>query len=251
MSAPRPRLRKIFAAGAFLVMPLLVTWFLISFVFDKVNANVTPILRRLFVLASRWLEVAWLHPDNTAWLKALIPFLGLFLVLGAILLVGLMGSNFLGKKAIATFEDAILRVPLVKGIYGSAKQLFDAFNMPGRKAFERVVLIQYPRVGLYTLAFVTREVGPYVRSRIGIDDLTYVFIPTTPNPTSGFLILVSEAELIDTGMTIDQGLKTIVSGGMVGVPDPSSLETHRPVAELASSPPESDASRHGSSGALK
>jgi uncharacterized membrane protein len=225
----RPGLRKVFAAGALLVMPLLVTWFLISFVFDKVNANVTPLLTTLFKTGARW--VPQLDPAQP-WLKHLIPLLGLALVLGMVFVVGFMGSNFLGKKVIHRAEEAILRVPLVKGIYGSAKQLFDAFNMPGRRAFDRVVLIQYPRVGLYTLAFVTREVGSHVRERTGVPDLIYVFIPTTPNPTSGFLILVSESELIDTGMAVEQGLKTIVSGGMVPIPDVRAADA-RPSADGA------------------
>lgn len=221
------RFRKVFAAGALLVMPLLVTWFLISFVFDKVNDNVTPLLRAVFRAAAS--VVPQLDPDQP-WLRTLIPLLGLVLVLGVVFLVGLMGSNFLGKRIIHRTEEAILRVPLVKGIYGSAKQLFDAFNMPGRRAFDRVVLLQYPRRGLFTLAFVTREAGAHVRAKTGIDDLIYVFVPTTPNPTSGFLLLVSEAELIDTGISIEQGLKTIVSGGMVPLPDPS--------RQIAAPPPE-------------
>jgi len=222
------RFRKVFAAGALLVMPLLVTWFLISFVFDKVNANVTPVLRVVFRTVARW--VPFLHPDEP-WMRVSIPFLGLVLVLGFVFFVGLMGSNYLGKRIILRAEEAILRVPLIKGVYGSAKQLFDAFTSPGRKAFDRVVLLEYPRKGLYTLAFVTREARSHVRERTGIPDLIYVFVPTTPNPTSGFLLLVSEAEVIDTGVPVEQGIKTIVSGGMVALPDPSLLPVVPPPVE--------------------
>lgn len=210
-------LRKTFLAGTLLVMPLLVTWFLISFVFDKVNENVTPLLRGIFRQGARWLP--WLNPDESP-LRGLIPFIGLFAVLGVIFVVGLMGSHYVGKKLIRQFNDTMLRVPLIKGIYGSAKQLFDAFNIEEGQAFERVVLVQYPRLGIYTLAFVTRAAADHVRRRVGVDDLTYIFIPTTPNPTSGFLLLISESELVDTGMSIEQGLKTIVSGGMVPMPPP-------------------------------
>jgi len=191
--------------GILIVLPTLITYFLLSFLFGKVNYYVTPSLKRgLGIL-----------PDSlAAWIEPVLPVVALALTLGIIFFVGLLGTNYLGKKIIDAFHSTMLQIPIVKGIYGSAKQLFDAFNLPGVRAFEEVCLIEYPRRGLYCLGFVTRQAEGQIQA-ITHERTDYVFLPTTPNPTSGYLIVVPRSEIHVLDLTIEEGLKLIVSGGMV------------------------------------
>lgn len=203
-------LRKTLISGFFLVLPMLITVFLLNFVVDKVDHNFTPWAIRLLP----WIDGDGDGVPDGAW-RLIVPFVGILASLIVLYVMGLIGSHYLGRRLIDSLEQTILRVPVIKGIYGSAKQLLDAFNVHKGDSFSRVVLVEYPRRGLYTLAFVTKAVHADLCGALDEGSLVFVFIPTTPNPTSGFLVAVPEKELIDTGLSIEAGLKTIVSGGMV------------------------------------
>jgi uncharacterized membrane protein len=212
-SRPRP-FRKTFGAGLLIILPTLVTLFLLNFVLDQVDRYFTPFLLRLFPRLDL-LPPAGV-PDETHW-RVIVPALGLLLALGLVYVIGRLGSHVVGRRAIRSLEQQVLRVPLVKGIYGAARQLVHAFGAQQGESFSRVVLIEYPRKDVWALAFVTKDVHPQVQAPLGRDDLIFVFVPTTPNPSSGFLLAVPESELRDTGLSVEAGLKTIVSGGMVSL----------------------------------
>jgi uncharacterized membrane protein len=227
----RINVRRIFVTGILIVLPALITYFLLTFLFSKVNYYVTPYMKKaLGVLPDSLAEI----------LEPVLPVVALLFTLGLIFFVGLMGTNYLGKRIIDAFHSTMLQIPIVKGIYGSAKQLFDAFNLPGVRAFEEVCLIEYPRRGLYCLGFVTRQAEGEIQA-ITHERTDYVFLPTTPNPTSGYLIVVPRSEIHVLDLSIEEGLKLIVSGGMVypkrerevrkqltaaGVENPASLPSH-------------------------
>ena len=203
----RVNFRRIFITGVLIVLPALITFFLLHFLFGKVNRHITPHLRRGLSLLPGWEGFA--H-----WIDPVLPILALALTLVLIFAVGLLGTNYLGKRLIDAFHNVMLRIPMVKGVYGSAKQLFDAFRLPGVRAFEKVCMLEYPRRGLYCLGFLTRETDGELREALGQDSV-YVFLPTTPNPTSGYLILVPRNDIRVLEMSIEEGIKLIVSGGMV------------------------------------
>src|SRR5262249_54455593 len=122
----------------------------------------------------------------------------------------------IGRQIVAAFDRLMLRIPLIKGIYGATRQLMDAFDSKSA-AFQRVVAVEYPRPGVFTIGFTARE-GAALRTTDGRRSLpgyTLVFLPTTPNPPSGWLAAVPDRDVIPLDMSVEEGLKTIVSGGLV------------------------------------
>lgn len=204
--------------GVLLVLPLLVTVWLLGILFDVVNHNVTPWVRRL---------VSRLGIEELEGLLARvgIPLMSLVLTVGLIYLVGLLASNLALRRIGRSIEAVILRIPLVKGIYGSARQLLDAFSVGGKRTFSKVVIVEYPRIGVWTVGFVTREVRHRLSSpQTGKETRSVpVFLPTTPNPTSGWMVLVPTGDLRVLDMTVEDGIKLVVSGGIVGPSDLGSL----------------------------
>jgi uncharacterized membrane protein len=207
----RINIRRIFITGVFLVLPALVTFFLLSFLLDFVNQNVTPHLRKALVfLPSEEMQV---------WIAPFLPILSLVLVLVVVFFIGLLGTNYIGKRIIAGFDRLVLRIPLVRGIYRAAKQLFEAISSPGSRAFDAVVMVEFPRRGTYVVAFLTRTATGEVQA-VTEDEVVYLFIPTTPNPTSGWLLVAPRSEVIPLRMSVEDAMKLIVSGGIVSPPMP-------------------------------
>jgi uncharacterized membrane protein len=196
-----------------LVLPLLITVWLLRVLFNVINTNVTPLVRQVLI----WAGI----PNLELWFARLgIPIIGLLMTALFVYLLGLLGGNLGGRRLVTAGESYILRIPIVKGIYGSARQLLDAFNISDRRHFSRVVVVQYPRAGLWTVGFVTREIGHNLAAATEAPvRLVPVFLPTTPNPTSGWMVLVPEAELIELDLGIEDGLKLVVSGGIVSPDD--------------------------------
>lgn len=159
----------------------------------------------------------FLGPYLKEYVEWYVPGMGIILTIVAVYLIGLLASNFIGKKSIQIFERILARIPLVKNVYSTAKSIFQAFSLQGKSSFKKVVLIQYPRKGLWTLAFVTG-------TTTGDDGEEYhsMFVPSTPNPTTGYVIFIKKSEALDTRFTVEQGLKLLISGGMV-LPEQMSL----------------------------
>lgn len=186
------RLRSYFIAGIFVLFPLIITIYILWYVFSFMEGILKPVL--------------------TFFIGHYIPGLGFFLNIVIILLIGIFGRNILGKKIISFGERLLFRIPLVRTIYMTTKQILEALFIGRSYVFERVVLLEYPRKGLYQLGFVTREVSGELSSKCR-EKLVNVFVPTTPNPTSGMLVLVPEDDLIYLEMKVEEGMKLIISGG--------------------------------------
>ena len=186
---------KLFA-GVATLLPLYLTYVVIRFLFESLEEMSGPILKQ-FGLG--------------------IPGLGIILTVILIYLLGIIVTNFLGKKIFDIGESIVKRVPIVSMIYTTLKQITDTFTKGTTDAFDGVVYIQYPRQGLWTMAFISGE-------SINKNGVPYfhLFVPTTPNPTSGFFLMIPQADTISTGMTVEQGLKTIISGGLLA-PDKNPL----------------------------
>lgn len=205
MSGTPHFVRRTFLAGLLILLPLFGTYILIAFLFNLFAGVGAPLVSGLFHLLGA-------STDTLA--LPLIPLVNLALSLAAIFALGLVGTNIIGRRILATFEALLLRLPLVKTIYSSAKQMVETFQGPNR-SFQRVVLLQYPRTGLWTLGLVATE-RRNTTQLISGDRFLAVFIPTTPNPTSGFLVLLPPEEVIDVDYSVEEAFKFIMSFGIVG-----------------------------------
>jgi uncharacterized membrane protein len=144
----------------------------------------------------------------------LTHLVNLILSLAVIFLLGLVGTNILGRRILEAFEALLLRLPLVKTIYSSSKQIVETLQGPGR-SFQRAVLLEYPRKGLWTLGLVGKEHHDSLHLS-QTDKVLSVYVPTAPNPTSGYLVIVSPEDVIELDISVEDALKFIVSGGIVG-----------------------------------
>jgi uncharacterized membrane protein len=197
-----------FVRGLLIVLPAIITVWLLRMLFGAISGNVTPwVLRGLDASGVPWV--------NDWHARFLVPVIGLVLTLLLIYLIGLIAANLVGQRILSWFEAGVLKVPFVKTIYGGARQLLDAFGSGANGTFTRVVLVQYPRAGVFTVGFVTSEVRVELPVGGGLVSSVMVFLPTTPNPTSGWLAIVPETDLIDFDLSIEEGVKLIVSGGIV------------------------------------
>lgn len=147
-----------------------------------------------------------------------IPGLGILLSLGMILLTGMLVANFLGSKMIRIWESFLARIPLVRSIYLAVKQIAEAVFGSGDQTFQKAYMVQYPRVGLWTIAFQTSTQMGEAQARTGLNEVVNLFVPTTPNPTSGFFIMASRNEIIELDLNVDDALKMVISGGVVVPP---------------------------------
>lgn len=191
-------LRKYFITGALVSLPLVVTVYVLWFAFSFLDNA----LGRLVSLA----------------LGRSVPGAGMVLTVLLLLSVGMFATNVVGRRLIGLGERIVLTIPLVRTIYHSVKQVIEAFSLQGnRGSFRRVVLVEYPRRGVYAVGFVTNEDVEAVEVGDG-KRLLAVFVPTTPNPTSGFVLFVPRGDVIPVDMTVEQAFKGIISGGIL-MPD--------------------------------
>jgi uncharacterized membrane protein len=184
------RVRRHLTAGLLVLVPLVVTVVVIRFVFNVIDGFSQPLTERLVGRA--------------------IPGLGLVLTIAVIWLTGLLSSNLIGKKFLELFGRLLENLPLVKTVYTASKQLVEAVSPGGRRAFQRVVLVEFPHKGTFALGFVTGNgIAPLDASTLSI------YVPTALNPTSGFLIFAKESDILDPRLTVEEGIKLVVSGGVV------------------------------------
>ena len=201
--------------GILILIPLFVTYILIAFLFNLLGNAGTPIIRGL---------LSFLDLDQIGWLMPLVPFINLLIVLALIFFIGLIGTNIVGRRILATVNQLVMRLPLVRTVYGAVKQVVETLQGP-QGSFQRVVLLEYPKKGVWMMGLVaTRRIDTFNLSPS--ETLLAVFVPTTPNPTSGFLVLIPEEEVIETDYSVEEAFKFIVSSGIVGrqFADPAPLE---------------------------
>lgn len=193
--------------GFVVIIPLALTFWFFRALLNAVDGILSPLLEQ--------------------WLGREIPGLGFVSMLVIILIVGLLTRNIVGRLLFSWFENFLKSVPFVRSVYSAIKDLVGAFTLGGKgKTFREVVLVEYPRPGLYTIGFVTNQMPFDGRDGKSLDFLN-VYIPNPPNPTSGVLILVPKHDAIPLDITIEQGLKLVLSGGIV---TPERL-TARPVPQ--------------------
>ena len=207
-------------AGLLVVIPLATTIWLSTIVSKFVLAFVTSIPKQFNPFIN-------LNPL----LQDLINLaLGLTVPLMGILLIGLMARNIVGRWLLEFGEGTLQRIPLAGSVYKTLKQLLETFLRDNSRRFRRVVLVEYPREGLYSVGFVTGQVGPSLQSDLG-QNLLSVFIPTAPNPTTGWYTLVPEASVRELDISVEDAFRTIISAGIVN-PDEREAPVNRSFSSL-------------------
>lgn len=194
-----PRLRRYLIAGLLVWLPLGVTVLVIKLLVDFMDQT-------LLVLPAAY------HPDKLFGFH--IPGLGVLLSVAVVLTTGIVVANFFGRQMVAVGEKFLSRIPLVRPIYSAVKQLTETVFTSGGQSFRKVLLIEYPRRGLWTLAFQTGTAIGEAQARTA-DEVVNVYVPTTPNPTSGFFLMVPRKDVVELEMSVDDGLKMIISMGAV------------------------------------
>lgn len=197
-------LRKWLFTGLLVIVPGAITLSVLNWIVGLLDQT-------LLILPQAW------HPDRL--LGFHIPGFGVLLTLLILLLVGATASNFAGRKLVQWGDAVVHRIPVVRSIYSSVKQVSDTLFSESGNAFRKAVLVQWPREGVWTVAFITGapsgEVAAYLR-----DEFVSVYVPTTPNPTGGYFVMVRKTDCIELDMSVDAALRYIVSMGVVAPADP-------------------------------
>ena len=193
------RLRRYFVAGLLVWVPLVFTYLLLVFTVNFID-------RSLLLLPTQY------RPEELLGVE--IPGLGAILTAILVLLTGFFVANFFGRRVISAWESLLSRIPLVRSIYGAIKQVTASLFSDASQSFREVVLVEYPRRGLWMLAFVTGET-PKVFEQVTGSELLNIYVPTTPNPTSGYYIMVPPADVHRLDVSVEAGLKMILSAGVV------------------------------------
>jgi uncharacterized membrane protein len=196
-------LRKWFFAGLLVLVPLAITIWLLEWAISSLD-------KTLLLLPKAW------QPDT--WLPVHVPGFGVILTLVVLLLVGALVSNFLGKRLIGWWDAFLGRIPVVRSIYSSVKQVSDTLFSENGNAFRQAVLVEWPRPGAWTIGFVTGVPSGDVLTALqnGVrDEYLSVYVPTTPNPTSGYMMMFKKSECQALSMSVDEALKYVVSMGVV------------------------------------
>ena len=208
-------MRKYLIAGLLVWIPLVITGWVLKLLIDLMDQS-------LLLLPS--------NLKTEAWLGMHVPGLGVFLTVAIVLLTGVIAANFFGNKLLNWWHTVLQRIPIVRSIYGGVKQISDTLFSPEGKAFRKAVLVRYPYHDTWTVALLTGDPQHEVTDHLGFGYFA-VFVPTTPNITAGFFLLVQKTDVRPLNMSVDEALKYIIS---MGVAEPL-RPNHRNGAEMKTS----------------
>lgn len=195
-------------AGIVVILPIAVTVLIVRFLVIKVNSiMLNPLL----------LKLSPFLPQEEH--RLLLAKTSIFLsVISIIIFIGLMTRVIIIRRTFSFLERLLYKLPMVNKIYGTTKEISNAFLGNKKSAFERVVLIEYPRKGVYALGFVTSETRGRLRESAGGEELINIYVPTTPNPTSGLFVLLKKQDVIPLDMSVEEALKVVISAGVITPP---------------------------------
>ena len=192
-------IRKWLLAGLLVVVPVAITIWVLDWIVGTLDQT-------LLILPAQW------QPDRL--LGFHMPGFGVLLALGILLVVGAIASNFLGRKLVAWSDIVLYRIPVVRSIYSGVKQVSDTLFSENGNAFRKALLVQWPREGVWSIGFVTGVPGGDAANHLPEDCLS-VYVPTTPNPTGGYFVMLPKSDCIELRMNVDEALKYVVSMGVV------------------------------------
>jgi uncharacterized membrane protein len=209
MTIKKATFKSVFLTGLLVLVPLAITLWVLNLVIGTMDQT-------LLLLPESW------RPERVFGVR--LPGLGAVLTLAFIFVVGLLTHNFIGQKLVEWWNALVRRIPIIGPLYGSIQQVSDTLLSSNGNAFRKALLIEYPRKGSWTIAFLTGIPGGDVVNHLKEDHVS-VYVPTTPNPTSGFFLMVPKSEVVELDMTVDAALKYIVSMGVVA----PAASTRRPI----------------------
>jgi uncharacterized membrane protein len=215
------RLRTYLFAGIVVTAPVSITFFIVWQILDFLDRT-----------ASRLIPDRY---DPATYLPFGIPGLGLLVMLLLLIFIGWFAAGFVGRSLMRAGERVLDRMPVVRSIYGTLKQIFETVLAQSSRSFREVVLLEWPRRGLWVIGFVTGPTSGEIKSRFD-GDFVNIFLPTTPNPTSGFLVFVPARDLIHLDMSVEEGIKLVISGGIVAPARDRGLPPGDPSARPQASP---------------
>jgi uncharacterized membrane protein len=203
-------IKRYFITGLLIWVPLVITVWVLSVIVNTLDQSL-----HLLPIAA--------HPKSLFGFS--IPGTGALLTLLIIFLTGLLAANFIGQKLMNWWDKLLSRIPVVNSVYKSVKQVSDTLFAPNGNAFRKALLVQYPREGSWTIAFLTGTPGGDVTNHLD-SDFVSIYVPTTPNPTSGFFLMMPAKDVIELDMTVDEALKYIISMGVVAPPSHARIVTN-------------------------
>lgn len=214
------RLRAYFFAGVLVTAPIGITLYLVWLFVDFVDSQVTPLIPVRY------------NPET--YLPFSIPGLGLLVSVVALIFIGAFTAGLVGRWTLGLFDRLMARMPVVRNLHSALKQILETVLAQKSNAFRQVVLVEYPRRGVWAIAFITGDTVGEVQNRTA-DQMVNVFLPTTPNPTSGFLLFLPREDVHVLNMTVEEGIKMVVSGGIVTPPDrrPPEVRRRKPIPKAA------------------
>lgn len=192
-------MKKYFITGLLIWIPLVITIWVLKLVVDVLDQS-------LLLLPAAF------HTEN--WLGVHIPGLGAILTVLIVFLTGVFATNFFGARLVELWHEILHRIPVVNSIYSSVKQISDTLFSSSGQAFRKALLVQWPQEGMWTIAFLTGTPGGGVAAHLPPDSVA-VYVPTTPNPTGGYFVIIARKNVIELDMSVDQALKYIISMGVV------------------------------------
>lgn len=198
------RIRGYFAAGLLFLVPLVLTMYIVSWLFVRLDGILNQQVSRLI-----YHFIGSTHDRP-------IPGIGLIALLLLIFLVGFTVRNYFGRKLVTLSQWTLSRIPVIKHVYGTLHQISDAFLSDRRETFKYAALFEYPRKGIYSIGFITQDTKGTVQKILGEEINVYsIFVPTTPNPTSGFLLFIPKNDVTILNISVEEALKLIISGGSI------------------------------------
>lgn len=195
-------IKRYFITGLLIWVPLVITGWVLSLIVSTLDQSLRLLPETV-------------HPQHLFGFA--MPGVGAILTLLIIFLTGLLAANFIGQKLVVWWEKLLARIPVVNSVYNSVKQVSDTLFSPNGNAFRKALLVQYPRQGCWTVAFLTGQPGGDIVNHLQGEHVS-VYVPTTPNPTSGFFLMMPASEVVELDMTVDEALKYIISMGVVAPP---------------------------------
>ena len=192
-------MKRYLITGLLIWVPLVITVWVLSFLVDTLDQS-------LLLLPHSW--------QPRSWLGFHLPGLGALLTLAVVLATGVLAANIIGQRLVRYWEGLLARIPIFKSLYFSVKQVSDTLFSSSGLAFRKALLVQYPRQGSWTIAFLTGQPGGDVANHLK-GDYVSVYVPTTPNPTSGFFLMIPAADVVELDISVDAALKYIISMGVV------------------------------------
>lgn len=184
------KLVSLFLAGLATLLPIAISLWFIIWLFNNIDNILKPLLEPIIGVA--------------------VPGLGFIIIIAFITLVGMISTNLLGKKVVGWWEHIMIKIPLLGKIYSTVKRITDSLFSGNRNSFKKVVVVEFPRKGIHSLGFITNEEFPYLEQ-----ESYCIFIPTTPNPTSGWLVVLPREDVTILDISVDLGMEMIISAGMI------------------------------------